>query len=67
MVKSYEFIDEFSEEEWALTKSRFNPIKEDFGNTSFFVTDIKDDWKPLFCTNSYIFASLNQSSDLLNC
>jgi hypothetical protein len=43
VVKSYEFIDEFSEEEWALTKSRFNPIKEDFGNTSFFVTDIKDD------------------------
>ena len=44
MLKSYEFIDEFSEDEWALTKSRFNPIKEDFGNTSFFVTNIPDSW-----------------------
>lgn len=38
--KSYEFFDEFSLKEWALSKSGFNPIKEDFSNTSFLLSRI---------------------------
>ena len=37
-VKSYEFVDNFSKDDWTMTKSGYNPLKEDFGNTSFFVT-----------------------------
>lgn len=36
----------------------FNPIKEDFGNTSFFVTDVDLKWDDFFSkksTNSYWF------------
>ena len=40
VVKSYEFIDEFSHPTWTLSRSGFNPIKEDFGNTSFLTSKI---------------------------
>ena len=40
-VKTYTFIENFSKEEWGLTKSGYNPLKEDFMNTSFFVTKSK--------------------------
>jgi hypothetical protein len=40
VVKTYEFMGEFSEEAWAQTKSSFNPIREDFANTSFLVTNL---------------------------
>lgn len=39
-LKSHEFIKEFSREKWAETKSGYNPFKEDFMNTSFFLTKI---------------------------
>ena len=42
VAKSHLFMDEFSEEAWAQTKSRFNPIREDFANTSFLVSDIAE-------------------------
>lgn len=38
VVKSYDFMAEFGFDSWAQTKSTFNPIREDFGNTSFLVT-----------------------------
>jgi len=31
-------MDEFSIEKWTQTQSGYNPIKEDFFNTSFLVT-----------------------------
>lgn len=37
-MKSWQFIDEFGQEKWSTTKSGYNPLKEDFLNTSFFVT-----------------------------
>lgn len=37
-MKSYEFVNEFSKEKWGETKSGYNPLKEDFMNTSFFLT-----------------------------
>lgn len=40
VVKSYEFFDEFGFENWTNSKSNFNPLKEDFGNTSFLVTSV---------------------------
>lgn len=40
VVKSHEFMKEFGLENWATTKSGYNPIKEDFANTSFFVSKI---------------------------
>lgn len=33
-------MDIYSKEKWAETKSGYNPLKEDFENTSFFVTDV---------------------------
>ena len=40
VIKSYEFFEEFSHEKWSTSKSGFNPIREDFGNTSFLVSKI---------------------------
>lgn len=37
-LKSYQFVEQYSEKNWATTKSGYNPLKEDFFNTSFFVT-----------------------------
>lgn len=31
-------MNEFSREKWTETKSGYNPLKEDFQNTSFLVT-----------------------------
>jgi hypothetical protein len=39
-VKSFTFVDSFSRDEWCMTRSGYNPLKEDFMNTSFFVTKI---------------------------
>lgn len=39
-LKSYEFMNEFSKEKWAETKSGYNPLKEDFQNTSFLVSEV---------------------------
>lgn len=38
VLKSFEFVERFSEKNWAQTKSGYNPLKEDFANTSFFLT-----------------------------
>ncbi|KRX04263.1 hypothetical protein PPERSA_11387 [Pseudocohnilembus persalinus] len=38
IFKSKEFMQEFSKKEWTETKSGYNPLLEDFTNTSFFVT-----------------------------
>ena len=38
IMKSYEFVDEYSERNWVRTKSGYNPLKEDFSNTSFFLS-----------------------------
>jgi hypothetical protein len=32
-------MNEFSKENWTTTKSGYNPLKEDFSNTSFCVTN----------------------------
>ena len=40
VVKSYEFFEEFGVDDWANSRSGFNPLKEDFGNTSFILTKI---------------------------
>ncbi|KAL4445616.1 hypothetical protein ABPG74_006167 [Tetrahymena malaccensis] len=40
-LKSYQFMDIYSKEKWAETKSGYNPLKEDFENTSFFITDVE--------------------------
>lgn len=37
-LKSHKFVDEFSKDKWVETKSGYNPLKEDFGNTSIMVT-----------------------------
>ena len=39
-VKSFQFMDSYSKENWAETKSGYNPLREDFENTSFFITDV---------------------------
>lgn len=38
IMKSYEFVDEYSDKNWVTTKSGYNPLKEDFFNTSFFLS-----------------------------
>ena len=38
VLKSHDFVEQFSEKNWAKTKSGYNPLKEDFANTSFFLT-----------------------------
>jgi len=38
ILKSHEFVEEFSDKQWATTKSGYNPLKEDFANTSFFIS-----------------------------
>lgn len=39
-LKTHEFVSEFAKEKWGETRSGYNPLKEDFLNTAFFVTDI---------------------------
>ncbi|CAK60925.1 unnamed protein product (macronuclear) [Paramecium tetraurelia] len=39
IFKAYQFAEQFSQSSWTTTKSGYNPLKEDFGNTSFLVTD----------------------------
>ena len=31
-------MNQYSKENWTTTQSGYNPIKEDFGNTSFFLS-----------------------------
>lgn len=38
-MKSWEFMEKFSREKLTTTRSGYNPLKEDFMNTSFFVTN----------------------------
>lgn len=38
-LKTHEFMDEFAKEKWCQTQSGYNPIKEDFLNTSIFFTE----------------------------
>lgn len=38
VMKSFEFVDEHSDKNWVTTKSGYNPLKEDFSNTSFFLS-----------------------------
>ncbi|EGR27457.1 hypothetical protein IMG5_195690 [Ichthyophthirius multifiliis] len=38
-LKSYQFMNLYSRQQWTETKSGYNPLKEDFGNTSFFITE----------------------------
>ena len=40
VMKSHEFINEFAKEKWAETRSGYNPLKEDFLNTSILITEI---------------------------
>ncbi len=39
-MKTHEFMNEFAKEKWAETRSGYNPLKEDFLNTSFLMTEI---------------------------
>ena len=38
VLKTHEFMDEFAKVKWAQTRSGYNPLKEDFLNTSILVT-----------------------------
>lgn len=40
-MKTWEFVEKYSDKNWATTKSGYNPLKEDFLNTSFFISDNK--------------------------
>lgn len=39
ILKTHEFVDEFAKEKWCETKSGYNPLKEDFLNTSIITSD----------------------------
>ena len=36
-MKTYDFMDVYAREKWTQTKSGYNPLKEDFSNTSIFL------------------------------
>lgn len=38
VMKSYQFVDEHSDKNWVNTQSGYNPLKEDFSNTAFFLS-----------------------------
>jgi hypothetical protein len=37
-MKSWQFMDKYSDVKWSTTRSGYNPLKEDFLNTSFLIT-----------------------------
>ena len=37
-MKGFDFVDKYSDAKWTTTQSGYNPLREDFSNTSFFVT-----------------------------
>lgn len=39
-LKSYQFFDEFGGDSWGKTVSGYNPLKEDFWNTSFYISRV---------------------------
>lgn len=41
-LKSFEFFEEYGGVSWGKTVSGYNPLKEDFWNTSFFVSNVGD-------------------------
>jgi hypothetical protein len=41
-LKSYQFFEEYGGNTWGKTVSGYNPLKEDFWNTSFFVSSVGD-------------------------
>lgn len=38
VLKSYQFVEDFSDKNWVTTQSGYNPLKEDFANTAFFLS-----------------------------
>jgi Putative S-adenosyl-L-methionine-dependent methyltransferase len=41
-LKSFEFFEEYGGQAWGKTVSGYNPLKEDFWNTSFFISSVGD-------------------------
>ena len=41
VYKNKEFVDMFALESWATTKNNYNPMREEYVNTSFLVTEYK--------------------------
>ena len=39
VYKNKEFIDMFAMDTWALTRNNYNPMREEYVNTSFLVTE----------------------------
>ena len=39
IYKNQEFVDMYALETWATTKNLYNPLKEEYFNTSFLVTE----------------------------
>lgn len=39
VYKNTEFMEQFSMEKWAETRNGFNPMREEYVNTSFLVTE----------------------------
>ena len=39
-LKSYQFFDEFGGDSWGKTVSGYNPLREDFWNTSFYISRV---------------------------
>jgi len=42
VYKTYEFMDIFAKTKWTETRSGYNPLKEDFLNTSIFTTALEE-------------------------
>ena len=40
VYKNVEFMDQYALESWAQTQNNYNPMKEEYVNTSFLVTDL---------------------------
>lgn len=41
-MKSYEFFEQYGGDSWGKTMSGYNPLKEDFWNTSFYISNVGD-------------------------
>lgn len=41
-MKTWEFVERYSESNWCQTQSGYNPLKEDFSNTTMFCSKVDE-------------------------
>ena len=41
VYKNRDFMEQFSLDSWGMTRNGFNPMKEEYFNTTFFTTDVR--------------------------